>query len=352
MTRATSFFLDALRLVAALVVFSAHTTNYWNPRLQDAMQGWAHDAVIVFFVLSGFVIAHSTREGSRDARLYTVARLSRLYSVVAPALLFTALLRLVGRALDPGIYAHYERSQPLLCFAASGLFLNEVWSLEISPPTNTPFWSLGYEFWYYVFFGVVLFVKSPRLKGLALVAGALVAGPKVMMLLPVWLVGVAAYRWRDAVHLSRRAAVIGLVVSAAVTVLTLCALPDWPEKPGVRPWFFSGAAGTDFLNGLGWGAVIWFFNQAWEGREWPDWICRPVRWLAGRTFSLYLYHAPLVILATALFPPPLLNPLGKTVLLSTILLVVAGLAACTEAQRFRWRRWFDRVWERALSRPA
>ena len=346
MTRATSLFLDVLRLAAALVVFFAHTTHYWSPGLLGPMQVWAHDAVIVFFVLSGYVIAHTTRDGGRDARLYTVARLSRLYSVVIPALVLTAVLWVIGREFDPELYAHYERAHPWARFGVSAVFLNEVWMRELSPPTNTPFWSLGYEAWYYVFFGLMLFVKSRGWKWLLLGASAAIAGPNVLMLLPVWLVGVAAYVWRDVGRLSRATSVIGLILSAGLTVLALRSLPDWPETPGSAPWYFAGAAVSDLIGGLGWAAVIWFFNRVCINVSVPAALYRPVRWVAGHTFSLYLYHAPLVILATALVPPFMVKGM-EWVPMAVILILVFGLGGVTEAQRGRWQRGLGWIWDRA-----
>jgi peptidoglycan/LPS O-acetylase OafA/YrhL len=349
MTRATSLFLDVLRLAAALVVFFAHTTHYWNPGLLGPMQVWAHDAVIVFFVLSGYVIAHTTRDVGRDARLYTVARLSRLYSVVVPALVLTAVLWVIGRELDPELYANYERAHPWVRFGVSAVFLNEVWMRELSPPTNTPFWSLGYEAWYYVFFGLMLFVKSRGWRWLLLGASALVAGPNVLMLLPVWLVGVAAYVWSDVGRLSRGVTGAGLVLSVSLTVFTLRSLPDWPETPGAAPWYFAGAAVSDLIGGLGWGAIIWFFNRVFADTGVPAAIYRPVRWMAGHTFSLYLYHAPLVILATALAPPFMVKGIEWAPMV-VILLLVFGLGAATESQRGRWQRGFCWGWDRLSPR--
>jgi peptidoglycan/LPS O-acetylase OafA/YrhL len=351
MTRATSLFLDVLRLGAALVVFFAHTTNYWNPAMLGPMQVWAHDAVIVFFVLSGYVIAHTTRDGARDARQYTVARLSRLYSVVVPALALTAVCWVVGRGLEPEVYAGYERAYPWIRFAASAVFMNAVWFLEISPPTNTPFWSLGYEAWYYVFFGVFVFVRSPKMKWLVLAAGALIAGPNVLMLLPVWLIGVAAYRWRDAGRISRPVALAGCALATVGAVLLLRSLPDWPETPGAHPWYFSGAALSDAIHGLGWAAIIWFFNRAFAGAGVPEWIHRPVRWLAGHTFSLYLYHAPLVILATALVPPFMVVGMEWAPIVAILgFVMVAG--AITEGQRPLWQRLFGWLWDRLPARKV
>jgi len=351
MTRATSLFLDVLRLTAALVVFFAHTTNYWNPAMMGPMQVWAHDAVIVFFVLSGYVIAHTTRDGARDARQYAVSRLSRLYSVVAPALVLTCLLWLAGRGLEAEFYAGYERAYPWVRFAASSVFLNEVWMLELSPPTNTPFWSLGYEAWYYVLFGLALFVKSRRAKWICLIVGALLAGPNVLMCLPVRLVGVAAYVLRDRGTLPRELAWVGLAVSAAVVVSVLRFLPDWPVTPGAHPWYFAGAAGSDLVAGIGWAGVIWFFNRAAAGVPIAAFVYRPVRWVAGHTFSLYLYHAPLVILASALFPPFTVRGVEWVPIL-VILIVVFIMGAVTESQRKRWESLFGWIWDRLFRRAA
>jgi peptidoglycan/LPS O-acetylase OafA/YrhL len=348
MTRATSFFLDGLRLAAALVVFFAHTTHYWNPSLMGVMQVWAHDAVVVFFVLSGYVIAHSTREGARDAKRYTTARLSRLYSVVIPALVLTAILWIVGRELDPQLYANYERAFPWVRFVASALFVNEVWMFELSPPTNTPFWSLGYEAWYYAFFGVALFVRSGRWKWILLLIGAAAAGPNVLMLLPVWLVGVAAYAWRDIGRFSPVVAVVGFAAAVLCTSMILLRLPDWPTTPGSHPWYFAGAALSDLIGGIGWAAVIWFFNRAFSGLRIADAIYRPARWVAGHTFSLYLYHAPLVIMATALAPPFMVKGL-EWAPMAAIIVVVIVLGALTESQRQHWQRGLEWIWDRATA---
>lgn len=346
MPRTTSAFLDVLRLVAALTVYIAHTAHFWKPAMLGPMQAWAHQAIIVFFVLSGYVIAYTTRAGGRDARGYTVARLARLYSVVIPALVLTAVVWLVLSEIDQRVYEHYQRSYPALRFLASGFFFNEVWMLELSPPANTPFWSLGYEFWYYAFFGVALFVRRMAAKVAVLVACALVTGPNILMLLPVWLIGVAAYAWRDCWVISRSVAVGGLIVASAATVAALLWLPDWwPVGVGTPPWHFAGAAISDFICGLGWGAVIWFFDRCFRQGDVPRGVLRPVRWLAGHTFSLYLYHAPLVILATALFPPVLLGAGSVAAILSAILAGIIVLGAFTEGQRNRWYRLFAWLWD-------
>ncbi len=75
---------------------------------------------------------------------------------------------------------------------ANMLFLNEIWIFDIVPGSNGPFWSISYEFWYYALFGAAIyFRRSQRLVLIALVA--LVAGPNILVALPVWLIGVATH---------------------------------------------------------------------------------------------------------------------------------------------------------------
>lgn len=54
-----SLYLDAVRFLAALVVLLHHT---WPLLFPDFPLPWpGHSAVVVFFVLSGYVIAHASR---------------------------------------------------------------------------------------------------------------------------------------------------------------------------------------------------------------------------------------------------------------------------------------------------
>ena len=63
-----------------------------------------NDAVMVFFVLSGFVIAYVADKKERTPRDYFVSRFARLYSVVVPALLLTAIADFLGSHIDYNVY--------------------------------------------------------------------------------------------------------------------------------------------------------------------------------------------------------------------------------------------------------
>jgi peptidoglycan/LPS O-acetylase OafA/YrhL len=71
--------------------------------------------------------------------------------------------------------------------------LGEQWNAHRFPGSNSPYWSLGFEVWYYIAFGG--FVFSPHRWRWIVVSIVLVfIGPKVTLMFPVWLMGVATYR--------------------------------------------------------------------------------------------------------------------------------------------------------------
>jgi hypothetical protein len=68
----------------------------------------------------------------------------------------------------------------------------------VHPTGSTPnfsFRTLNHEAWYYVLFGVATFLQG-RQRIVALAAAALLGGPEILVLLPVWLMGASAWRWR------------------------------------------------------------------------------------------------------------------------------------------------------------
>jgi hypothetical protein len=110
--------------------------------------------VIVFFVLSGFVIACASDERDRTLGQYALNRLSRLWSVSLPALV-------PGFVISPFVSPSFLTSEPSddsLRTAANALFLGQSWFLDLTPPMNAPFWSLNYEAWFYAIFGAYMFL--------------------------------------------------------------------------------------------------------------------------------------------------------------------------------------------------
>lgn len=84
----------------------------------------SHTAVVLFFVLSGFVIAFTTINKNRGFLQYMEARLGRLYSIVLPGLLITALCEYLVAKFDPLLYTTIFRDHVWLRYLISGMFLN------------------------------------------------------------------------------------------------------------------------------------------------------------------------------------------------------------------------------------
>lgn len=336
---ATSAFLDFLRIAAAFVVFLNHDLQFWNFRIWSVTNPLAHSAVIVFFVLSGYVIAYSTFARNQDARKFAVARLSRLYSVVVPALVLTFILHRIGTSLNPEFYQLHSRGSELPRYALTALFLQNVWTFSASPPSNLTFWSLSYEFWYYALFGVAIFVKPARRRNLVLCAILCLITPDILLLLPCWLVGVAAYSYREHFALRAGAARRAFVISVAVAALLFALLPQLPFPIGHAGLWYSASFLSDWITALVLGAMILFFDASAFGAP-PARAASIIRYGADHTFSLYLYHYPLMVFANATLPLGN-DPLRQAACAAGVLAIVFILSILTEARRDSWRRFFE-----------
>jgi peptidoglycan/LPS O-acetylase OafA/YrhL len=307
-SRSLSVYLDLQRFLAALAVFLLHASFERFSGGLPVLWRFAifgNDAVMLFFVLSGFVIAHVATREAAGPRGYAAARLARLWSVCVPALLLTMLVDGIGIRLAPQLYdfSWYEYSHPVGRTVASLLFANELWFWSLQPFSNTPYWSVGYEFWYYVLFGAWLFTRGQR-RWLACGLVALVMGPKIMLLLPVWLAGVWAYRTPLAQRLSP-------VAAGALCVGTLAGYLAYRDSalPQQLAQCLAQWLGDATTHRLGWSAnflanylvgvlVALHFVGArrllLQDTAVPQRLERGVRLLAGFTFALYLFHNPLL----------------------------------------------------------
>lgn len=139
------------------------------PQVLYFLTGFGHQAVIVFFVLSGFLISSTILRshilGKWSWRHYAVNRATRLYVVLLPGLLLGFFWDRLGSWLfaAKGIYAHslsdLGPAVPLKNLTP-GNFLGNLFFLQTilceTFGSNGPLWSLSNEFWYYVLFPLAL----------------------------------------------------------------------------------------------------------------------------------------------------------------------------------------------------
>ena len=348
MGKTFSIYLDLVRFVAACLVYVYHS----NQRLlvTDILPAstYGHSAVTVFFVLSGFVIAFITDTKERHWATYAASRVSRVYSVALPAVFLTIALDAAGRQLYPALYS-YPFDQFGVRTLTSLLLLNETWFISITSFSNVPYWSICYEMWYYVAFGLAMFLPR-RMGGVAVVGLALLLGPKVVLLAPIWMLGVLLYRWQ---RLRQISAVQGwlLVLGSSVGIV---AFHHAGVSEQVADQFksFIGAHGYAqltfskfFLADYLLGSLV-FLNFAGMRRI-SDSLTplllleRPIRWLAGYTLSLYLLHQPLFLFWAAVLRG---DPNGHAYWAMTTALVAVSVWAIgwvTENKRHALKRWLE-----------
>ena len=315
MTRGLSIWLDALRVWATIIVVMSHVAYPRFTRgdyifIRELNLG--SDSVIVFFVISGMVIAYAA---GRDQTLSTYAfnRLTRLLSVLLPALLLTFILDQIGRSIGPEAYTSFYNPVSLGELLMRGLTMSNEWGSfdRLRLGSNGPLWSLSYEAAYYVIFAAAFFLTGARRVAVVCLI-ALIVGPRVLLLMPAWLMGVWLWNWvasdgPDRLSL-RMARVLAWGAPAAYVV---CLWTGVPEVLAAQTSAFFEPQNhrivlvfsDEFLwNGaIGVMTAVHIMGMARLLNTYQPRAPR-IRWWAGASFSIYVTHYPALHLIDAMFP--------------------------------------------------
>jgi peptidoglycan/LPS O-acetylase OafA/YrhL len=314
---ATSVYLDLIRFVAAVAVAYGHLTQKYFS------SGWAErttlavHAVGIFFVLSGFVVRYVTRLKRHSIGEYWIDRGARIYSVVLPAVLFTVVADTVSCLASPSFYLGNwsgNLDRPWLRLLTNLTFTSQVWSHSIALFSNGPFWSLSYECFYYALYGCFFYLSGTLRIGLLFLVAAL-AGPHILFLLPLWLLGCAAFDIYRSIVVSSWPA---WKVHAGMAVAALAGAALW--TPAYRLIFMAKSALAELFVAhrhapvnLHWTldyyqvGVPAAFLMLWSAlaletrrQPLPKTAAVAIRRLAESSFSLYLFHFPLYVLFASL----------------------------------------------------
>lgn len=352
MNKGFSVYLDLVRFIAACLVYIYHSNQRLLVEEILPASNFGHSSVIVFFVLSGFVIAYVTDSKENTWTSYWASRLSRVYSVAVPAIVLTLLLDSIGRNLLPALYAGYPYDQFVIRSLGSLLFANEVWFISITSFSNVPYWSICYEIWYYAAFGILMFMPRGTAIALLLLL-AMVLGPKIILLAPIWGMGVLLYHWQAPRRLSTGAS--WWLLSGTVAAIVLFhyhgispAMTEWLKGqmgPDLhREFTFSKFFPADYILGI---LVASNFaamrNVAAQIEPLMHIIKRPVKTLASYTFTLYLLHQPLFLFWAAVLRG---DPSGHGYWLATTLLMAVSVGIIgyfTENKRHGLRMCIERA---------
>lgn len=332
-----TIYLDVVRVVAAVAVWMSHYLPLFG--IGHDAPPYGHDAVVVFFVISGLVVALVCDTRRRGLGEFALSRVVRLWSVAVPALLIGLCLQAV--AADGGDWPRAVRATGL-----NLVFLGESWAGSVGAPFNPPYWSLNYEAWFYACYGCAVFL-SGRMRAVAVAGMVAAAGPAILALAPCWLAGVAVYRWRGRLRLSPVLAAVvfagSLVAGLAIDVM---GFEDWS-----RDWLHRITAGQSYHLGASQAllsdyvltaVVVANFVAAGSlpglGRVLAR-VRRPVGWAASLTLSLYLFHMPVLwVIRTAAGPTSLQNGWGLPATIGVAGVAIVLLGQVTELQRYRLKR--------------
>ncbi len=307
-----------------------------------------HESVMVFFVMSGFIIYSHTVGSKLTARRYAVARASRIYSVAVPATAASLAASAMVLAYAPALTTALPtlRAFSWADLAGTLAFVNESWWSSTELSLNAPYWSLCYEVWYYVLFGLFVFTRGWARAALVLSA-SLIAGPAIVVLFPIWCMG--AWLASRLPKLPRPEPYVACAAIAG-TFAAVLGIDKSGVDVSLQHWIFLHLPGywrleasqqlvTDHIIGACVVANIYAFTGL------PKWIhaffvrARPVlAYFAGFSFTLYLLHRPITLLAGQLVPASYrLNPWVSLWVASAVLTLCWLASWITERQLPRWR---------------
>lgn len=306
MDRTFSIFLDLTRFLAALLVFFHHAEfAQFNGGWLSPIASFGHDSVIVFFILSGYVIKFVADQKEADIVSYISARAARIYSVVIPSLLLVVSLTLIGAILQISLYEDLLSSGWLQILLQSILFLNQTGN-TIEVPTNPPYWSICYEVWYYALFASCVYFQ--RLTRVILITLFLfIAGFKIVLLLPIWIAGAILN-----VYLTKREAKpkIGFII-LLVTVPAYALIRIYNVDDAIYLLSANYLGGEAYVNSeLGFSKrflsdylicmiITLSFVGIYHVKEYISSLLHyfenSIRKMSGFTFQIYLFHFPLLV---------------------------------------------------------
>lgn len=289
--KGTLYSLQIGRAVAALMVVVCHATVATNIVFPD-LPDWIFNVfdifdlgVDYFFVLSGFIIAHTTWDRPKDrahAKHYALTRATRIFMPYLPiALGLIGIITLVPSMAD----------NPYSLFA----------SLTLLPSNDLPVlsvaWSLQHEIVFYVLFGMCFFVfKNPKL--IFLWAIPMLILPFVEF--PRWgnvaagffnlefLFGVAICHFYHAgrfKHMRYQLVLLGIALLLLGGVLMF---------NGYIPHYYR------VISGAGFAAIV--LGLVYLEGEIDFRKFRALVFLGGASYSLYLVHSPIIFASLKMLP--------------------------------------------------
>jgi peptidoglycan/LPS O-acetylase OafA/YrhL len=321
-----------------VVPYESLDARGWLARVVFSISTFGHDAVIIFFVLSGYLVGGAVLRmdmaSSRDLWDYGIDRGVRIGPVLIAATVFAVML---------------QRLMPLSGCADNGLtILGNALALQnlvVRPLCNDlPLWSISNEVAYYIVFPVLvaaatrafsmrlaLALTSVLLIGLLSVSLTPLDDTNIVIDFPFWLIGAALWLVPARFQRLRWLALLALAGALLFGRSELGKAHFWLRDASL-------AAAFSFL-------LVTFFNrpmpQAGIRAAVMGHAAKWSRWLADISFSLYVTHYPLIKLYAYVALGSDHQAARYTAITSRILLQFAGLAAVCILVAFCFSLFFE-----------
>lgn len=291
--------LEAVRGLAALYVAIGHGVEH-TAKLAVFFR-FGQEAVICFFLLSGFVIELSYSKG-RDKTFggYFIRRFIRIYGVFVP-MLIVCMVTQAPNFQEPSFWLTLAGNLAMLQDFSAG-------KPNVIVPTifASALWSLHYEWWFYMLYYPIRTSLMHKYQSY-LVTGSSVAAallyiwlpyalPRLLMYFVIWWTGVdmaRSYESRGKVMLvDIRVPFIGAIIVSSILVVN-CFSQGRSVQLGIHPY----VEPRHFIAAIAIVAVAF----AWQKANWKGFaILSPGVLIAPISYSLYISHQPLLVHASYL----------------------------------------------------
>lgn len=306
--------LEAVRGFAAFYVVLHHTISH-STVLHGIPVGFllrfGQEAVILFFLLSGFVINYSCRVSSdKSFSTYLFKRSTRIYIPLIVVFVFSYL----GVSYNQG-----ELVNPQLWTLVKNIFMLQDWA-RVKPGVlaepymgNTPLWSLSYEWWFYMLYFpiVTLIARNSPSKRSVFVFILSIAMTALYVWQPIFIFRLLSYFgiWWAGVYLSdlylndqhKSLKALALPITAVGVIAAILLVPVLAARQagdglllGAHPLLEFRHAFSSLLFIVG--GVVWYKTR-WFGF---NVLMKPFLIFAPISYVLYICHLPLWVEATYL----------------------------------------------------
>ncbi|NGO00123.1 acyltransferase [Grimontia sp. S25] len=242
---------DFLRIICAIIVFLGHFRAVLAPTYSELyspdiatkifyfISGFGHQAVIIFFFFSGYFIHGTIKRGIDNNEFYfsyyLLNRFFRFFIVLLPVLIITFFLDSIALSyssvyhlgeVDGSVPPKEKVDISLIIFIINLLSLQELIGSHFG--SNSPLWSLSFEFVYYLLwpFIIFFFLKRSVFFPILVVFAIYLINEKVILLLPCWMIGALFYHYKVVIN-KYLSVIVFLTVLICTRFVTFGVLEDY-----------------------------------------------------------------------------------------------------------------------------